>query len=200
MLSADDLPENLAPVLDKLAEVLNDHQIGYALIGDVGVALRGPIRPTRDIDLLLTIPQLKLPGLIEALVAAGFTIDLNDTIERWNRDHLVDFSFGSVRIDWLKPVLPAFEHILARARWEQIESRQIRVADAEGLILLKLISFRSRDVEDIKGILAANAGRLDLDWVRQEWLSLVGENDPKTEQFEQLVREFYEGADSGHAR
>jgi len=192
MLPPEAIGEHLLPVLDRLAQILNDGQVSYALIGGLGVAFRGPIRATRDIDLLVTIPQLQLPVLLNALVQGGFRLDIAQAIGIWNRDHLLDFSFGSVRVDWLKAVLPAFEHILSRARWEQIGDRRIRVADAEGLLLLKLIAFRARDQEDIKGILAANSGSLDLDWVRREWRQLVGEGDPKTEQFEKLVREFYD--------
>jgi hypothetical protein len=96
-----------------------------------------------------------------------------------------------VRVDWLKPVLPAFNHILSRARWEQIGEHRVRVADAEGLLLLKLIAFRPRDQEDIRGVLSTNAGSLDLDWVRREWSQIVGDGDPRTEQFEELVRDFY---------
>lgn len=192
----DAVPEHLLPVLDRLAQILHERQVTYAVIGGLGVAVRGLIRATRDIDLLVTIPQLELPGVLDTLVQAGFRLDVPQAIGVWNRDHLLDFTYGSVRVDWLKPVLPAFEHILKRARWEQIGDRPIRVADAEGLVLLKLIAFRARDQEDIRGILAANTGSLDLDWVRREWSQLVGDGDPKTEQFEQLVRAFYGRSDS----
>jgi predicted nucleotidyltransferase len=188
------------PVLDRLAQILNERQVAYALIGGLGVVVRGEVRATRDIDLLLQVPQLELPGLLDALVVAGFTLDVTAAIQTWNRDHLLDFTCGSVRVDWLEPVLPAFEHVLARARWEQIDGRPIRVADAEGLLLLKFIAFRGRDQEDIKAILVANSGRLDLDWLRSEWLQLVGPNDPQTEQLERLIRDFYSSTPADTAK
>jgi hypothetical protein len=112
----------------------------------------------------------------------------------WNRDSLLDFTCGSIRIDWLKPVLPAFADILRRARWEEVGERRIRVADAEGLLLLKLIAFRGRDQEDIKGILAANAGTLDLDWLRRELHGLVTDEDPRRAQFDSWVHEYYDAS------
>src|SRR5260370_40367329 len=108
----DDLPEHLLPVLDRLAQILNERQVTYALIGGLGVALRGPIRATRDVDLLVKIPQLELPGVLSALVQAGFQLDVSQAIGIWNRDHLLDFSYGSVRVDWLQPVLPVFDPLL----------------------------------------------------------------------------------------
>jgi len=178
--------------LSRLAQTLNERHIPYALIGGLAVVIRSTVRATQDIDVLLHPAQLQLPGLLDALVEAGFTLDPQQAIQTWNRDHLLNFKFGSVRVDWLQPVLPAFERVLARARPEQFAGRSINVADAEGLLLLKVIAFRARDQEDIKGILSANSGKLDLDWVRQEWRQLDGDNDPRTAQFEQFVREFYD--------
>jgi predicted nucleotidyltransferase len=188
------LPEafpELLSVLEKIVKILDERGADYALIGGLGLALRGPVRATRDIDLLLNIPQLQLPGLLEQLCGEGFSLDVTQAIATWNRDHLLDFFFGSIRIDWLKPVLPVFQHVLARARTEQIAGQQVRVADAEGLILLKLIAFRPRDQEDIKGILAANSGRLDLDWIRSEWKPVAGGEVARTAEFETLIRDFY---------
>ncbi len=179
MSGTEAVPEHLLPVLVRLARVLNDRHVNYALIGGLGVALRGPIRATGDIDLLIKIPQLDLPGVLEALVGKGFDLDVMQAIAVWNRDHLLDFARGSVRVDWLKPVLPAFEHILSRARWEHIGDCPVRAADAEGLILLKLIAFRPRDQEDIKGMLAANGAALDLAWIRSESSQLAGLTSPK---------------------
>jgi predicted nucleotidyltransferase len=192
MSQNDPTADALADALDLLVQVLNEKHATYALIGGLAVAMRGPIRLTRDIDVLVHIPQLNLPEVLEALADRGFNLDVAESIRALNRDHfLAFFSRASVRIDWLQPILPAFEHVLSRASWEQIRNRQVRVADAEGLLLLKLTAFRARDQEDIKGILSANKGRLDLDWVRREWLQVAGDGDPRTEQFEQLVREFY---------
>ena len=44
--------------------------------------------------------------------------------------------------------------------------------------------------------LFANAGSLDLDWVRGEWLQMMGDGDPRGQQFEQLVRAFYASPES----
>ena len=177
--------------LEQLAAVLNECNTDYALIGGLGVSVRGPVRATRDIDMLVSVSQIQLPKTLEALDKSGFQLDLYRSIRTWNEDHLLDFAFGSVRIDWIKAVLPVFSRILSRAEWEAILGGRIRVADAEGLLLLKLISFRPRDQEDIRGLLAANPGSLDLDWVRKEWLQLASDDDRRTEQFEHLVREFY---------
>ena len=46
--------------------------------------------------------------------------------------------------------------------------------------------------EDIKGILAANSSALDLEWIRGEWSKLSDPFDPKTEELEKLISDFYQ--------
>ena len=56
----------------------------------------------------------------------------------------------------------------------------------------ELIAMRPQDQQDIQGILTANRGTLDLDWVRHQWWAVVDEDDPAKLQFERFVREFYD--------
>lgn len=189
--SQQESPSELLRALGRLVRVLNERKTDYALVGGLGVAMRGPIRATRDIDMVVSVPQIGLPAVLESVSEQGFQVDLHEAIRTWREHHLLEFAFGSVRVDWIKAVLPAFERILGRARWEDVGGEKIRVADAEGLLLLKLIAFRPRDQEDIRGILAANPRALDLDWVRREWGELTTAEDPRSDLFEQMVREFY---------
>ena len=98
---------------------------------------------------------------------------------------------NGVRVDLLKPVIPAFQHILNRASEERIGGQIIRVADAEGLLLLKLLAFRPIDQDDIRAILVINAGKLDLDWVRNE-AQQSGTSPERLAEFEALVKEFFD--------
>ena len=43
MPALDNTDDRLLPVLDRLAQVLNERQTAYALIGGLGVAMRGLI-------------------------------------------------------------------------------------------------------------------------------------------------------------
>lgn len=185
------LPDDLFDALIRLTSLLNQRKVDYALIGGLGTAIRGSIRTTRDIDLLVSVPQIELARALEGLGQHGFQVDLVKCINDWSKDHLLEFFSGQIRVDWMKAVLPIFQRILQRARWEQIGNNRVRVVDAEGLLILKLIAFRPRDQEDIRGILASNAGALDLDWVRSEWSHLEKLDIGRREQFEQMIKEFY---------
>jgi hypothetical protein len=90
------------------------------------------------VDVLLDVPQLMLPGLLEELARQGFTFDTERVIREYVREHLTALRYGSVRIDWLKPVLPLYLHTLSEASlvtWT--EGHPVCVAKPEGLILTK---------------------------------------------------------------
>jgi hypothetical protein len=185
------LSDDLTTGLLQLVEALDQFRLRYALIGGVGAGYRSIPRFTEDLDFLLDIPQLVLPGLLEDLHARGFDFDTNTTIHEWTREHLTALSFRGVRIDWLKPILPCYRHILDQARAEEWFGCSIRIALPEGLILTKLLAFRGQDQVDIENLLAANRGQLDLEWIRQEWSAIAALDDSRFQWFNNAVSRLY---------
>lgn len=83
-----------------------------------------------------------------------------------------------------------FDHeVLRRARERQLNGRKIRIHSPEVLIVYKKVFNRSKDIEDIKVILAAQAGALDLGRIRAGASRLL--DDAATKELEELIREFY---------
>src|SRR5207245_491164 len=103
------------------------------------------------------------------------------------RDHLTVLSYHGVSIDWLKPVVPLYQHVIDQARREDFLDCSFPIASPECLILVKLIAFRGQDQVDIENLLAANQGQLDLDFVRREWLTVADENDPRYVKFQEMA-------------
>ena len=69
----DDFFMQKSPVHDtlrKLAQRLTDEQISYAIIGGMALALQGFVRPTQDVDLLLTRDGLE--RFHEKLIGLGY--------------------------------------------------------------------------------------------------------------------------------
>jgi hypothetical protein len=178
-----DAPESLAGDLLAAVEILGDvfdrRSIRYALLGGVATMLRGRPRFTQDVDVLLEVPQLALPGLLDELVEQGFSLDRETVIQQFVQQHMTAFRYGVVRIDWLKPVLPLYAHALASATnlpWG--EGHVLRVLTPEGLIVTKMVAFRPQDQEDIRTLLAANRDEIDGDLIRREWATVShGEED-----------------------
>lgn len=185
------MAERLTETVARLANLFQQQQTKYALIGGLGVAVRGNRRATEDAAFLLHVPAIRLPHLLEAMVESGCTLDVMQGIRDWTEGGMLVFTGpGGVPVDCLKAVIPVFHRILERARPEPFGEQTVSVADAESLVLLKLIAFRPLDQEDIRGILAANANRLDLDWVRRG-ATLAGLDPQRMAEFELMLREFY---------
>lgn len=170
--------ELLAGALE-LADALNQFQLNYALIGGLAAGYRTHARFTRDVDFLLAIPQITLPPLLEDLSKRGFSFDLMTAIREFTQEHMTVLSYHGIRIDWLKPVIPAYLHVLERATEETWQGHKIRVASAEGLILLKLLAFRTQDQLDIENLAAAHRDHLDVAWIQAEWQAIAPLDDPR---------------------
>jgi hypothetical protein len=73
-----EMPEPLAGDLveasEALSEVFAARGIHYPVLGGVATILRGRPRFTQDIDILLDVPQLALPGLLDELADRGLTL------------------------------------------------------------------------------------------------------------------------------
>lgn len=165
--------------VEALVEVFDARGIRYALLGGLATILRGRPRFTQDIDVLLDVPQIALPGLLDELSQRGFSLDRDSVIKQFVQHHMTAFRYGVVRIDWLKPVLPLYAHALAAATslpWTPRHSLQ--VLTPEGLIVTKMVAFRPQDQEDIRTLIAANRTEIDADLIRREWADVaLGEED-----------------------
>jgi hypothetical protein len=167
----DILPGDVIRAVELLADAFAARSIRYAIVGGLATLMRGRPRFTQDVDVLLDVPQLALPGLLDELSRLGFTIDRDVVIREYVHQQMTSFRFGTVRVDWLKPVLPLYAQTLATATslsWTD-NCQPLRVAAPEGLILTKMVAFRPQDQADIETLLAANADEIDVGLIRQEW-------------------------------
>ena len=161
---------DLVRSVDELAEAFALRGVRHALIGGLATSIRGRPRYTQDVDFLVDVPQIALPGLLDDLEGRGFTLDAALVIKQYVREHITKFAFGEVRIDWLKPVLPFYDAAVADATpVEWSKGRSIRVAPVESLILTKMVAFRPQDRSDIETLLTANRDAIDLDSIREDW-------------------------------
>ena len=67
-----------------------------AIVGGLGTVLRGRPGFTQDVDALLDMPQVALPGLLEELARKGFQFDMATVIREYIYEHMTAFRFGSV--------------------------------------------------------------------------------------------------------
>jgi predicted nucleotidyltransferase len=186
----DSLPPSgptLQQAFDALVSTLNERGVRYAIVGGLAIIQHGRVRTTDDIDAILAIPQVAMPGLFEALRERGFTLDVMNSV-RELRDHgLTTLQFHDVLIDLMRPVLPLYEHVLDRSIETIILGHRVRISSVESLIVMKLIALRPQDQADIQDLLTAYAGEVDLNYIRNELDAVMTSDDHRRMMFETWV-------------
>ena len=174
-------------VTARVAEVFARRQVRHALIGGLAVSIRGQPRATKDADFIIQVPALAFPGLLEDVVAIGGQLDVMDTLRRWPVERFTAFPLDGVRIDWMQPILPVYAKVLDMAEPRPFGDQTLRVATAEGLILTKLLAFRTRDQLDIETLLHANRESIDLPLIRGEWAPFAATEPDRTAWLEAAI-------------
>ncbi len=158
---------NLSAVLHRVAHLLREQDVDFAVIGGLALAAHGAPRATIDLDLLVGGENSE--RLHEILAALGYqSLHRTENVANYaSRDP------ADGRIDVLFVRRPRGRAILARARALPILDRgDLRVVDASDLIGLKVQSSsndparRRTDMADIEQLLRC-APNLDLDRVRE---------------------------------
>ena len=154
-----------------------------ALIGGLALAAHNIVRATRDVNFLADADDAdRLHGL---LLGLGYRC-----IHR-NAD-AANYVRGDEGLDLLYAHRPLARRMLTQARERETTMGTLRVISAEGLIGFKLQGHlndpsRNRDLDDIRALLRANRGALNMSEVREYFVlfdreamldELVTETDP----------------------
>jgi hypothetical protein len=121
--------ESLYGSAETLFTLLEKRSIPHVLVGGLALLFHVESRNTEDVDLIVALPDLEaLPDL---------------HVEERN-EWFAKASFGSLRVDLLFTDNPVFALVAARhAEARDFRGHTLRVATAEGLLLLKLYSLPS---------------------------------------------------------
>jgi predicted nucleotidyltransferase len=183
----DSLPPSgstLQQAFKALIATFDQRAIRYAIIGGIATIQHTRVRTTDDIDALLIVSQLAMPGLFESLRDRGFSLEVLDSVREFRDDGLTTIRYKDVLVDLMRPVLPVYAHIVDRAITASILGHTVRVSSAEGLIVMKLIAMRPQDETDVRDLMAAYVGKLDVEYIRAELETLMESDDPRRTKFE----------------
>lgn len=180
---------SLRQAFEALLSVLSERGVRYAIIGGIAALQYTRARTTEDVDVLVAVPQLSMPGLFETMEARGFKLDVARSIRELRDDGMTTIQFADVIVDLLRPLLPVYAHVLDRAVDADVFGKTARISSAEDLIIMKMISMRARDEADIRDLIAASAGDLDVEYIRGELEAIMDAQDPRRIKFESWIRE-----------
>jgi hypothetical protein len=149
--------------ISEASSALNAIGVRFALIGGLALASHKVIRATQDVDLLVNAESAD--AVDAALARLGYRC-LHRSADAAN------YARGDERLDLIYARRPIARRLLAAARTLRTALGDLAVVNAEGIIGFKLQGFvndpqRTQDLEDIRALLKANHGALDLAELRE---------------------------------
>lgn len=155
----------MASLLDQIKESLSlfaGLRSTPALIGGLALAAHNVVRATRDVDFLVDADDAE--DLHRLLLGLGY-----QCIHR--SGDAANYLRGEEGLDLLYAHRPIARRLLAEADERSTLMGRLRVVGAEGLVAFKLQAYvndpaRVRDLDDIRALLRANRGSIDMDEVR----------------------------------
>lgn len=187
----------LVDVIHWLEDVFDRLQLLRSYGGAIAYNYYGPPRLTQDVDVLALVPDTKIPALLEEFASAGCLygaedpgpLELRLVLEDLrSRAHLAVFLCRGIRTELFVPWHPFHHRVLERSPERDLEGRRIRIHAPEDIIVFKKIFDRPKDIGDIKAILMAQKGKLDLARLRNDARLLL--SDDSMTELEALLTQF----------
>lgn len=134
-------------------EALETVGVRYAIVGGLAVSAWAMPRATRDVDLYSELPDATRDELREELEKRGFDVPaMEEELQRFGVFR--SRSRSGVFLDIFDAVGPLGDAILDRRKRVTVGERDIWLATAEDLAVLKAYSDRARDFYDLIALLA----------------------------------------------
>lgn len=172
----------LVDVIIWLEDVLESLRLVRSYGGAIAYNYYGPPRLTQDVDILVLMHDVKMPALVDAFRRAECLhgdrdprpADLDAVLADFrSATHFAVFQRGGVRIEMFVPWHPFHHRVLERSPARDLEGRLIRIHAPEDLIIFKKIFDRPKDIGDIKAMLMAQQGKLDLARLKADAATLL---------------------------
>lgn len=138
-------------------------EVQPALIGGLAVVAHRVVRATQDVDFLIAAEAAE--RVHEALLELGYQC-------LYRSADAANYVRGTEGLDLLYAHRPLARRLLAQAQERETPMGPLRVISVEGLIGFKLQGFvndatRSRDLDDIRALIAAHRGSLNMEELRE---------------------------------
>jgi len=160
--------------LNDLSSVLNNQNVPYMIIGGLANAIWGHPRATLDIDVTVWVLDDQIRKLL-TILEKKYVFMVAQPIEFISKTRVLPIKNNeNLRIDIIFGALPFEKDALDRAVEVEIGDSSINFCTAEDLILFKIISERSKDLEDVRSILRFQKENLDYTYLEPRIMELSG--------------------------
>ncbi len=177
-----------------LADVLEREGVPYAIGGAIALGLHAPPRATNDVDLNIFLDADEAGPGLDALESAGCCFDRQAAVASARAIGEFKASWHGLRVDVFVSSIELHRKAKDRVRTAILGGRTLKVLSPEDLAVLKMLYFRPKDILDIELLVAFARGTLDLGSIRGDLVAEVGDDDPRVERWDGIVREFGTGS------
>jgi hypothetical protein len=156
----------------KLISALNQVAIPYMVVGSFSSNIHGIERNTKDADLVLQLDAKSINPLVVAL-GPDFSFDPQLSFETVTMTYRYIVSHRDPHFKIELFLLSDDAHDMERFKRRLtgiIAGQKVQVASAEDVVITKLRwskqGRRAKDVDDVRGVLGVQQGRLDMPYIR----------------------------------
>ncbi len=182
-------PGNPEQVAREIADLLEARRIPYALGGALAYNRYGAARGTADVDFNVFLPPERAAEVLSMLKGEGLEIDVEAHAARaLDGRHAVGLVSG-MHVDLFFNSIPLHEIAATRVQTHPVLGRPMFVLSAEDLVLLKLLFFRGKDKLDIERLVQLRGEKLDREYVRDQLVDMMGEDDERVRVWDRYCRE-----------
>lgn len=153
-------------VIREIVEQLDLNKIRYCLVGGLAATLRGRMRNTEDVDLVIVADVDEAIRFFHALPTDQFgpLFPEAEQVARTACILALEHIESQITLDLAIGMSGFEQQIVSRSESLPIAGITINVATAEDLILMKLLAGRPQDEQDIAGIIATRGDTIDWDY------------------------------------
>ena len=128
------------------------------IIGGVAASVLGRPRLTQDIDALAILPEGDWAGALEAAARFGIEPRIPDALAfaRRSRVLLMRHAKSGIDLDITFGGLPFEQLAIERSEVHDVGGIYVQLPRVEDLLVMKAVARRPKDLEDIRGLLAAH--------------------------------------------
>jgi hypothetical protein len=181
-----DIDDALSVALD-LARALRDAEIPYAIGGALAYSMWAIPRATLDVDINVFVDVDGIPRLAACLASLGIDADP----ERFAREHessgLLIVRWRGLRVDLFTPSIPFSREAEATRVAIAVGEEAFFFLSREALAVFKLLFFRPKDLADLAQLVATNGPRMDLEYVRNWIVEMMGADDERVARWDRIV-------------
>jgi hypothetical protein len=174
----------------ELAAGLEQASVPYAIGGALAYGMYSVPRATLDVDVNVFVEPPHLDQVFRVAQDLGLSVDEALATKAAIEEGLFVAWRGSTRVDFFTPSIAfSWEALRTRQRLT-FRGREAWFLSPESLAVFKLLFFRPKDLADLERLVGTAGASMNLSWVRQSIVDMLGPEDQRIAAWDGMVRDF----------